>query len=155
MNWKDTDKLKQTKNLFKKLIKDEKSIFCATDGITRTLLNKVRKSLHEQDFYKYDLDLEDKNVFYENKNTKTRITFYDPFVKKKKYIDRSPALYRVKSSFELVYADMGDVHFFSNSTINKKYCLQAVDLFTSETFAFPMKNRNLLPRKLELFYRYI
>ena len=72
--------------MFKKRIKDEKTIFCATDRITRTLLNKVRKSLHEQDFYKYDLDLEDKNVFYENKNMKTRITFYDPFVKKKKYI---------------------------------------------------------------------
>ena len=83
------------------------------------------------------------------------LLFMIPFVKKKKYIDRSPALYRVKSSFELVYVDMGDVHFFSNSAINKKYCLQAVDLFTSETFAFPMKNRNLIPRKLELFYRYI
>ena len=31
------EKLKQTKNLFKKLIKDEESIFYATDRITRTL----------------------------------------------------------------------------------------------------------------------
>ena len=43
------DKLKQTKNLFKKLIKDEKSMFYAIDRITRTLLNKARKSLYEKD----------------------------------------------------------------------------------------------------------
>ena len=35
------DKLIQTKNLFKKLIKDEKSIFYAADRIIRTLLNKA------------------------------------------------------------------------------------------------------------------
>ena len=42
-------KLKQTKNLFNKLIKDEKSIFHAAYRITRTLLNKARKSLYEKD----------------------------------------------------------------------------------------------------------
>ena len=31
------DKIKQAKNLFKKLIKDEKSMFNAVDRITRTL----------------------------------------------------------------------------------------------------------------------
>ena len=58
------DKRKQTKNLFKKLIKDEKSMFYAIDRITRTLLNKARKSLYEKDkvFYKYYLDLDDKCV---------------------------------------------------------------------------------------------
>ena len=65
------DKLKQTKNLLKKLIKDEKSIFYAADRITRTLLNKARKSLYKKDkvFYKYYLDLEDKNVLNESKQT--------------------------------------------------------------------------------------
>lgn len=51
------DKLKQTKNLFKKLIKYEKSIFYAADRITRTLLNKARKSLYEK-------DLEDLEVLF-------------------------------------------------------------------------------------------
>ena len=41
-------KLKQTKNVFKKLIKDEKSIFYASDRITKTLLNKARKYLYEK-----------------------------------------------------------------------------------------------------------
>ena len=56
------DKLKQTKNLFKKLIKDEKSVFYAFDRISRSLLGKAQKWLCEKDkvFYKYYLDLEDK-----------------------------------------------------------------------------------------------
>ena len=76
------NKLKQTTSLFKKLIKDENSIFHAADRITRTLLNKARESLYEKDkiFYKYYLDLEDKNVLYESENPKTKILFYTPFV---------------------------------------------------------------------------
>lgn len=38
------EELKQAKTLFKKLIKDDKSIFYATDRIVRTLFNKARKS---------------------------------------------------------------------------------------------------------------
>ena len=76
------DKLKQNENLFKKLIKDKKIISYATNWITRTLLNKARKSLHEKDmaFYKYYLDSEDKNVSYESKNAKIGIPFYTPLV---------------------------------------------------------------------------
>ena len=36
------DKLKQAKNLFKKLIKHEKSVFYAADRISRSLLCKVK-----------------------------------------------------------------------------------------------------------------
>ena len=46
ITWK---KLKQSRNLFKKLIKDEKSVFNVTDRTTKTLLNKVRKSLYQKD----------------------------------------------------------------------------------------------------------
>ena len=38
------EKLKQSKNLFKKLIKDEISVFYEADRINKTLLNKARKS---------------------------------------------------------------------------------------------------------------
>ena len=42
------DKLNQTKNLFKKLIKDEKSVFYAANRISRLLLGKAKKSLYER-----------------------------------------------------------------------------------------------------------
>ena len=108
------DKLKQTKNLFEKLIRDKKSIFYAAERISRTLLNKANKSLYEKDkiFYKHYLDLEDKNMLHENKNTKTRIHFYTPFVEQKKHIDQSSALYSIGTPFELVHADVADIQVF-------------------------------------------
>ena len=107
------DKLKQTKRLFKKLIKDEKSMFYAIDRITRTLLNKATTSLYKKDkvFYKYYLYLDDKNVLFENENTKTRILFNAPFVPFVE-IYRSSALYNIKAPFELVHADLADIRFF-------------------------------------------
>ena len=52
------------------------------------LLNKATKLLYKKDqvFYKY-LDLEDKNVLYENENTKAGISFCTPFVEQRKDID--------------------------------------------------------------------
>ena len=135
------DKLKQGKNLFKKLIKDEKSIFYAVDRIIRMLLNKARKSLYENDkvFYKYYLDLEDKNVLYKSKNTKTKIPFYTPFVKQRKDIYQSSGFYSIKAPFELVHADITDIRFFSILAVDPKYCLLAVDLFTSNTYIDPIR----------------
>ena len=59
------DNIKQTKDLFKSLTKDEFSVFDAADKITNNLLEKARKSYHLKDkvmlnFYdnlynKYDL----------------------------------------------------------------------------------------------------
>ena len=71
------DKLEQTKNFLKKLVKNEKSIFYVENRITRMLFNKARKSLYEKDkaFYKYYLDLEDKNVLNESKKPKAKIPF--------------------------------------------------------------------------------
>ena len=76
------DKLKQIKTLFKKLIKDKKSVFYAVDRINRSLLGRAQKSLYKKDkvFYMYYLDLEDKNVLYERENPKKSISFYTPFV---------------------------------------------------------------------------
>ena len=70
------DKLKQTKNVFNKLIKGE-SVFYAVDRIIRSLLGKAEKSLYERDkcFHKYYLDLEDKNVLYEREKPKKSIPF--------------------------------------------------------------------------------
>ena len=59
--------------------------FNATDRINKTLLNKVRKSFYKKDniFYKFYLELENKNILHENdEGTKTRIPFYTPFVEK-------------------------------------------------------------------------
>ena len=43
--------------------------------------------------------------------------------------------------------------FFPKSEVDPKYCLLAVDLFTSNVYAYTMKSRNLLSKEIELFYR--
>ena len=45
----DDSELKQTRNLFKKLINGLNSIFYSADKISRTLLNRSRKSAYEKD----------------------------------------------------------------------------------------------------------
>ena len=61
-------------------------------------------------------------------------------------------LYSVGKSFELLHADIADTRFLAKSAVDPKYCLLLVDLFTSKVYIYPMKSRNLLARKLKLFY---
>ena len=74
-----------------------------------------------------------------------------PFVDKKANIDRS-TLYRIHKPFELLRANIADLRFLETPTVNLKYCLLIVNLFTSKIYVYPMKNRSLLAKKLDLFY---
>ena len=81
--------------------------------------------------------MEDKD-FYENEN----LPLVTPFVDKRTNIDRL-TLYSFSKPFEALQADIADLRFLAKS---------AVDLFTSKIYVFPMKNRSLLGKKLEVFY---
>ena len=145
---------KQTKNLFKKLIKDQKSVFFSTDKINKTLLNKARKSIYEKDIVFYNLykKLDDKNEIYEER--KERIPFYTPFTPQKKDIDRS-TLYSINAPLQFFHADIAYLKFLGKSAIDPKYALLCVDLFTSKIYVYQMKARRNLVKKLEIFYREI
>ena len=84
--------------------------------------------------------MEDKD-FYENEN----LPLVTPFVDKRTNIDRL-TLYSFSKPFEALQADIADLRFLAKS---------AVDLFTSKIYVFPMKNRSLLVKKLEVFYNEI
>ena len=73
------DEQKQVKNLFKKLINDQNSVFYSSGKITKTLLNKGRRSLYEKDkvFYKIFNSIEDKDVIYD---------FIHPLLNRKKIL---------------------------------------------------------------------
>ena len=78
--------LKQTKKLFKKLINDPNSVFYSVNKISRTLLNKSRKSTYGKDkvFYSIYKVLEDKEEIWDDE--KAKLPFYSPFVEQKKDI---------------------------------------------------------------------
>ena len=104
------DKLKQTKNLLKKFIKDKKTIFYATNRITKTLLNKARKSLHETErFFINIIQIQKiKMCYMKAKAQRQEFLFILPLSNRKKDTDQSSALYSVKA-FECVHANVVDI----------------------------------------------
>ena len=138
---------KKTKTLYNALVKDQKSIFYATDRITNNLLNKARVSIYLK--YKVFVNiykkLGNKKIFVDEKAPLTTL-----FVEKKQDVDHS-TLYSFKGPFAL-QADIADIRFLVKSAADPKYCLLFVDLFASMIYTYPMKTRNLLARKMALFY---
>ena len=55
--------------------------------------------------------------------------------------------------FDLLHADVGDLSFLGKSAADPKYCLLLVDLSPSKVYVYGMKNRSLIPLKLEKFYK--
>ena len=151
------DEQKQAKNLFKKLINDQNSVFYSSDKITRILLNKGRKSSYEKDkvFYKIFNSIEDKDVTYDFNDENTRLPFYTLFVELKKDIDRSLSLYSIDAPLQFFHADIANLQFFSKSAVDPKYALICVNLFSSKICVYPMRKKSNLAQKMELFYKEI
>ena len=147
---------KQLKNLFKKLINDQNSVFYAADKINNTLLNKGRRSSYEKDkvFYKIFNTIEDRNIIYED-DDESRIPFYTSFVEQKKDIDRSSALYTVNAPLQFFHADVAFLKFFAKSAVDPKYALIYVDLFSLKVYVYTMRKKSNLWQKLEIFYKEI
>ena len=151
------DEQKQVKNLFKKLINDQNSVFYSSDKITRTLLNKGRKSSYEKDkvFYKIFNLIEDKDIIYDFDTDKPKLPFYTPFVEQKKDIDRSSSLYTINGPMQFFHADLAYLQFFAKSAVDPKYALVCVDLFSSKIYVYSMRKKSNLAQKMELFYKEI
>ena len=145
----DNNEKKQAQNLFKVLQKDPKSAFYLETTITKKILKKLDKS-------KYAKDQVFKNIYNELNEKelspqKDAIPLRTPFIEQKAEIDRS-TLYSIEEPLKKFHADIADLRFFAQSAADPKYALLVVDLFTSKVFIYPMKNRKLLARKLNIFY---
>ena len=144
------EKNKRIQNWFRNLQKDSKIVFYFISNLSRALLNKAKKSTYGKDIVFVNLynQLEDKN-FYQKNNNLPHVML---FVNKRSNIDHS-TLYSISKPFELLHADIADLRFLAKSAVDPKYCLLIVDLFTSKIYVYPMKNRSLLAKKLNLFYK--
>ena len=145
---------KQIKNLFKKLINDQNSVFFSVDKINKTLLNKGKKSNYDKDkvFYKLFSKIENKNVIYDKEEEEDRLPFYTPFIPQKKNIDRS-TLYSLNGPMQFFHADIAYLQFLAKSAVDPKYALVCVDLFTSKIYVYTMRKRSNVASKLEKFYQ--
>ena len=154
MNCKNSQNelMKRVENLFNILQKNTNSVFyLAGNNVSKTLLNKAAKSVFQKDrvFVNLYKQLEDKQSFKQN-NSSLPIT--TPFYDFKTNVDHS-TLFIISKPFELLHADIADTRFLARSAVDPKYCLLLVDLFTSKVYIYPMKSRNLLAKKLKLFYK--
>ena len=143
------ENFERLKNLYKILKRDEESVLFASDQLNKQLIKKVKKSRYEKDSVFINLYDKVKHINIEEENT---VPIFTPFVESKKNIDKS-TLYSFNEPFQLLHADIADIRFFSKSAVDPKYCLLFVDLFTQKIYTDPMKKRNNLKRKMEIFYQ--
>ena len=144
------EKLKRRRNLYKALQKDEQSVFFANEKLTKQIIKKANRSTYEKDkvfltLYKNvgDVNIQAEEVIIPN---------HVPFVEKKSDVHRS-TLYSFSRPFELLHADIADIRFFAKSAADPHYCLLFVDLFMQKIYTYSMKKRNLLSKKMEMFYQ--
>ena len=146
---------KHVKNIYEQLTNDAKSIFFASDKINKSLLNKAKKSVFEKDhvFYIYYKNLENENVLHEDR--KHQVPFYTPFVEQKMdVVDRSSALYSINAPFELLHADVVNIHFFfSKSAADPVYVLLTIDLFTSKIYTYLIKKELCFQKNQKCFIK--
>ena len=144
------------KNLFKKLVNDENSVFFSTDKINKTLLNKSRKSFYGKDqvFYNLFKNAKNKESFQEEEEEEeeNNIPFYTPFFPQKKDIDRS-TLYSINGPLQFFHADIAFIKFLAKSAVDPKYALLCVDLFSSKVYVYTMRKKSDLVNKLDKFYK--
>ena len=143
------ENFERLKNLYKFHKRDEESVLFASDQLNKQLIKKVKKSRYEKDSVFVNLYDKVKHVNIEEENT---VPIFTPFVESKRNIDKS-TLYSFNGPFQLLHADIADISFFSKSAVDPKYCLLFVDLFTQKIYTYPMKKRNNLKRKMEIFYQ--
>ena len=141
------EKNKRIQNLFRSLQNNPKSIFYTTSKLSKWLLKNAKMAAYDKDkvFVKLCKQLEDNNF---NKNG--NLPLVTPFIDKRTNIDCS-TLYSFSKPFEVMHADIVDLRFLAKSAVDPKYCLLIVDLFTSKIYVYPMKNRSLLVKEMELF----
>ena len=143
---------KQLKNLYKKLLENEKSVLFAVDKLNERLINRLKKSSYDKDqvFYKLFKQLENSENTEEEKE---EIPFYTPFLEQRKDIDRSSALFSINGPLQFFHADLAYLQFFAKSAVDPKYALVCVDLFSSKVYIYTLRTKNNLFKKMEEFYK--
>ena len=143
----DEEEIKKARNLYKALTNDSRSVFYATNKITKTLVKKARNSLYKKDIVSVNVYNKSGKKFLELET----FPFSTPFIKKRQNIIRS-TLYSFSGSFQAPQADIAYISFLARPAVDPKFCTLFIDLFTSKMYLYPMEIRNLLAKKLELFY---
>ena len=132
---------------------DSKSALFIQDQLNDKLLNKLNKSKYIKDkefVNSFNLLVGNKEDLFKKDDGRYSIPIKAEYVQKSNDID---TLFSVQAPFDLLHVDVGDLCFLGKCTADPKYCLLLVDLFASKVYVYGMKNRSLIPLKLEKFYK--
>ena len=116
----------EQKKEFELKARNSKSVFYATNKITKTLIKKAKNSIYKKDivFVSIFNGLENKNFLPD------MLPLNTPFVEKKKQDIICTTVYSFSRPFEALQADIAYISFLARSVVDPK--LVFVDLFTSK-----------------------
>ena len=147
------------KTLFNKLQLDSKSLLLIQNEINDKLLKKLKQSKYEKDkeFVNSFILLENKEDLFKQKDEYSIPIKADFVSKNDDILLYRSTLFSIQATFDLMHVDVGDLCFLGKSVADPKYCLLLnfafIDLFTSKIYVYGIKNRTLIPLKLEKFYK--
>ena len=122
--------LEQAKTIFEKLKTDVNSVVFTEEKINNRLLKKLK------DKKLADLISVAENFHLINKIASKTLPIRLDYVEKRE-IDRS-TLYSIDGLFQLVQADIANLRFLGKSAAHPKYCLVAVDVYSSKVYVYPV-----------------
>ena len=123
--------MRQARNIFHALTRNENSVFYGTDRITRTQVNKAKNSncLKNNNFLGLYRELENENeLYFDEKKQEATVAAYMPLVEQQKNIAHPSSLYSFKGPFALLHADITDIRFLAKPIVDPKYSIIFVDL---------------------------
>ena len=78
-----------------------------------------------------------------------KIIINTPFVQEQSSVQRGDMLHTIDGPMQLIHADVADLKFIGKSAVVPKYSLVCIDMFTSKSYTYGMKNTSQLEDKLE------
>ena len=109
-------------------------------------MKKLKKSKYAKNFLWLKLIYLADNKLDDEEKVPTRVDYVE-----KKEIDRS-TLYSFDGTLQLINADVGNLEFLEKNETIPRYVLQAVNLYSSNVYVYPMRSRKQIIQKMKVFY---
>ena len=143
--------LEETKNVFKNLKTDPKSVLFSEEKINKGLFKKLKKSTYVKDklFLKL-INLIENGIDLVNETKDDNIPTRLDYVEKRE--TDSSILCSFDAPFQLIHANVANLEFLGKSATIPRYALLIVDLYSSKVYVYPMRSRKQILQQLKIFY---
>ena len=143
--------LEETKNVFKNLKTDPKSVLFSEEKINKGLFKKLKKSTYVKDklFLKL-INLIENGIDLVNETKDDNIPTRLDYVEKRE--TDSSILCSFDGPFQLIHANVANLEFLGKSATIPRYALLIVDLYSSKVYVYPMRSRKQILQQLKILH---